>query len=474
MATYYLAPDPCQSTFFVPGGNTPGNGVKVFTYLTGTTTKTSVAKDSAGAALHTNPIILDSGGNLPSASSLWIEDNVNIDVVYAPSNDTDPPGAAYRTMTNIIGIAPNNASTTQWIATGTPTFVSATQFRLDGDVTGAVHVGRRMETVNTGGTYYSRVTSSVFATSTTVGVINDGGVIDSGLSAASYGILSSADPSTPLLTDFYPIVRSSTAPHVLNANIQNASSDVSMTMPAYSVALANLPAGVFQDYAGSTAPNGWLDCNGSTHATSTYPDLFAAVGRIWGGTAAASTFGVPDSRSRSRIGRGAGILEESVVEVSSTANAVPVASNADKWITGMSVALNVSSSGFTGLISSQTSGFIIRTNATSVSFASTLSAAQIGTAMVATSTGSLTMTHTYTTRTVGEYGGEEAHAQSAAELYAHTHAQQAETRLHTGASVAGPTGGAAQTSGGTTQSTGGFTAMNNMIPYYVCMTIIKH
>ena len=79
MPTYYLAPSPCQTTFFVPGTNTPGNGVQVFTYETGTTTKVSVAKDTAGGSLHTNPIDLDSGGNLPSAASMWIEDGVRID-----------------------------------------------------------------------------------------------------------------------------------------------------------------------------------------------------------------------------------------------------------------------------------------------------------------------------------------------------------------------------------------------------------
>jgi len=239
MTTYYLAPSPCQTTFFVPGSNTPGNGALVFTYLTGTTTKTSVAKDTAGAALHTNPIVLDSGGNLPSATSMWLESGVATDVVYAPSNDTDPPGSAYRTMVGLIGIAPQISSTTQWVAAGTPTFINANAFRLAGDVTSTLHVGRRVWSTNTGGEVYSRVSSTTFGTSTTVGTVNDSGTIDSGISQVSYGLLSSINPSTPVLTEFYPRVRSSTTAHTLSDNLQSLTSSHVWTAPDKDIVVAD-------------------------------------------------------------------------------------------------------------------------------------------------------------------------------------------------------------------------------------------
>lgn len=201
MPTYYLAPDPCQSTFFLPGTNTPGNGVKVFTYATGTSTKVSVAADPAGAGLQTNPIILDSGGNLPSASSMYIEAGVAIDVVYAPANDSDPPVSPYRTVTNVVGVPTNTVSTTQWTQLATPTYVSGTQFRILGDQTAVMHPGRRIKTQNTGGAVYSTISSSVFATSTTVGLHHDSTSLDSGLSAAYYGILSATDTSLPGFVD---------------------------------------------------------------------------------------------------------------------------------------------------------------------------------------------------------------------------------------------------------------------------------
>lgn len=255
MPTYYLAPDPCQSTFFIPGGNQPGNGVKVFTYATGTTTKVSVAKDAAGAALHTNPIILDSGGNLPTASSMYIEAGVTIDVVYAPSGDSDPPTSAYKTVSTVRGVPPQNTSTSQWVSVASPVFVNTNAFRVEGDQTTELHVGRRIRTTNTGGTVYSRVTSTAFGTSTTVGVVNDSGAIDSGISTAAYGLLSSDNNSVPLLTDFYPTLRSSTAIHTQSQNIQAYTSSHTVTWPDQDVSISTASSGTwtpFISYATST------------------------------------------------------------------------------------------------------------------------------------------------------------------------------------------------------------------------------
>src|SRR5687767_6982967 len=108
MASYYLAPA-VNTTFFIPGGNTPASSGQLFTYVAGSSTKATVYKDNIGTA-HTNPIILDSGGNLPSGSELWIATGVTIDVVFAPSNDVDPPASPYKTFEDISGINDVSAS----------------------------------------------------------------------------------------------------------------------------------------------------------------------------------------------------------------------------------------------------------------------------------------------------------------------------------------------------------------------------
>ena len=58
----------------------------------------------------------------------------------------------------------------------------------------------------------------------------------------------------------------------------------------------SVPAGVIQCYAGATAPPGFLLCNGASISTTTYFQLFTAIGYAYGGGGA--SFNVPDTRGR--------------------------------------------------------------------------------------------------------------------------------------------------------------------------------
>ena len=64
------------------------------------------------------------------------------------------------------------------------------------------------------------------------------------------------------------------------------------------------PAGMVMPFAGSTAPTGFLLCDGASYATATYPDLFTAIGYTYGGSGA--NFNVPDMRGRTAVGAGQG------------------------------------------------------------------------------------------------------------------------------------------------------------------------
>jgi microcystin-dependent protein len=55
-------------------------------------------------------------------------------------------------------------------------------------------------------------------------------------------------------------------------------------------------------YAGPTAPSGWLECDGTSYSTSTYPDLYAVIGETFGG--GGGNFNVPDMRDRFPVGTG--------------------------------------------------------------------------------------------------------------------------------------------------------------------------
>ena len=52
--------------------------------------------------------------------------------------------------------------------------------------------------------------------------------------------------------------------------------------------------GVIQLYAGSTAPSGWLICNGQAVSRTTYAALFAVIGTTYGADDGSTTFNIPN------------------------------------------------------------------------------------------------------------------------------------------------------------------------------------
>jgi microcystin-dependent protein len=71
-------------------------------------------------------------------------------------------------------------------------------------------------------------------------------------------------------------------------------------------ALHGVPAGTVVPYAGETAPEGWLLCDGKADYDALnplYANLFAVIRNIYGGDQAANTFAVPDMRGRVAVGR---------------------------------------------------------------------------------------------------------------------------------------------------------------------------
>jgi hypothetical protein len=84
--------------FFLSNG-TLAVGVKLFTYLAGSTTKEPVYTDIGGLSPHTNPIILNSIGMPPSP--IYLSKAKLYKFVYAPSTDSDPPVAPIYTADNI-------------------------------------------------------------------------------------------------------------------------------------------------------------------------------------------------------------------------------------------------------------------------------------------------------------------------------------------------------------------------------------
>lgn len=72
------------------------------------------------------------------------------------------------------------------------------------------------------------------------------------------------------------------------------------------------PPGMLTQYVGSTAPTGWLLCDGTEKAIATYSALYAVIGTTYGpltngaGAAGTTHFRVPDLRGRIPMGAGTG------------------------------------------------------------------------------------------------------------------------------------------------------------------------
>jgi microcystin-dependent protein len=67
--------------------------------------------------------------------------------------------------------------------------------------------------------------------------------------------------------------------------------------------LGGTPAGIIQPFGGTTAPTGYLACEGQLVSKTGFPDLWTAIGDTWG-TSTASSFYVPDLRGAFLRGTG--------------------------------------------------------------------------------------------------------------------------------------------------------------------------
>ena len=64
------------------------------------------------------------------------------------------------------------------------------------------------------------------------------------------------------------------------------------------------PIGSIQAYGGSTAPDGWLFCQGQAISRLLYSELFAVIGTLYGEGDGTTTFNLPDLQGRVTMGAG--------------------------------------------------------------------------------------------------------------------------------------------------------------------------
>lgn len=234
--------------------------------------------------------------------------------------------------------------------------------------------------------------------------------------------------------------------------------------------------GLISPYAGSSAPTGWLLCDGTAVSRTTYATLFGVTSTTYGTGDGSTTFNLPDLRNRTPIGAGTGTKVATFASRSSNVITVTGLTNAanNEFQTGQAVLYSAPSGAMTGL-TDNTTYYLIRTGNLTFSLATTLANAidNVPISLSSDGTGTQTFTLTFTTRAVGGTGGEENHALTTAELAAHTHTLD---------SIYKQVGGFGGFNGGNsgpvnvpnTGSAGGDTSHNNMQPFLNINYIIKY
>lgn len=107
-----------------------------------------------------------------------------------------------------------------------------------------------------------------------------------------------------------------TFPNFTAAALTSTQAQIDTAVAAMIATLARagtVPPGFIGDFAGTTVPTGWLECNSASVLRADYPDLFTAIGTTWG-AADATHFTLPPDRYR--VGRNAAVVAVGTLQAS--------------------------------------------------------------------------------------------------------------------------------------------------------------
>lgn len=230
--------------------------------------------------------------------------------------------------------------------------------------------------------------------------------------------------------------------------------------------------GVITAYGGSSAPTGWLLCNGAAVSRTTYANLFAVTSTTYGVGNGSTTFNLPNLQNRVPVGAGSATVVATFASRASNVITVTGLSNKanNEFQTGQAVFYASTATVMTGL-TDDTTYYLVRVTDTSFSLATSVANANAGTVISLSGDGSgvQTFTLTFTTRVAGEYGGEENHALTDAQMPSHTHTVNG---ADLDGSAAG--GGSLGYDAGQVSSSAGSDATHNVMqPFCVVNYIIK-
>ena len=89
----------------------------------------------------------------------------------------------------------------------------------------------------------------------------------------------------------------------MSVNIYDKTND-ELKLVAGGTLYADSPVGSIVPYGGTSAPKGWLLCQGQAVSRNTYAELFEVIGTAFGTGNGSTTFNVPDLRETAPVGSG--------------------------------------------------------------------------------------------------------------------------------------------------------------------------
>lgn len=157
-------------------------------------------------------------------------------------------------------------------------------------------------TVNNGNGVSGNVTLSLPSSVTISGTMTAGNFSTSGTFTGTFSGNGSAVTNlnaSNLASGTVPSARLPTqSQSAWSAGTSTTESAISPAKLSASVSSLGTPPGVIFPYAGSSAPGGFLMCNGQAVSRTTYATLYSVIGTTYGAGNGSTTFNVPDLRGR--------------------------------------------------------------------------------------------------------------------------------------------------------------------------------
>jgi hypothetical protein len=120
---------------FFDNNGVPLSGGKIYTYEAGTTTPLATYTSSSGTTAHTNPIVLNSGGRVPSGGEIWNQLRLYKFVLETSTGvliaTYDNVGISFN-ATAIIANFTGNGSTVAFTLASAPTGENSTNVYING------------------------------------------------------------------------------------------------------------------------------------------------------------------------------------------------------------------------------------------------------------------------------------------------------------------------------------------------------